>query len=92
MLDEKERRFAERRLAEEGRDGLVRAGMDWAMIALGLALCGIALRKQGYSDGLAAAIAGGFIVGSGFARAFLARQGRVVAKLYREVKAREGSA
>jgi hypothetical protein len=89
MLDDKERRRAERRLAEQERDAFVRVGLDWVGIATGLVLCAIAFGKVGRSRELAAVLAGGFLIGVSFARIALAPEARLLAKLYRERKERE---
>jgi hypothetical protein len=89
MLDDKERRRAERRLAEQDRDAFVRVGLDWVGIATGLVLCAVAFRKLGWSREIAAVLAGGFLAGVSLARVALAPEGRLLAKLYRERKERE---
>jgi hypothetical protein len=84
VLDEKERRRAERRLAEQDRDAFVRVGLDWVGIATGGVLCAVAFGKLGWSRETAVVLAGGFLIGVSFARVALAPDGRLLAKLYRE--------
>jgi hypothetical protein len=91
VLDAKERTLGERRAAWEARDWFTRTGLDWVGLGTGLVLSFLALHRTGWAEGTAIGLAGGFMVGGGIAQLFRAREGRLLAKLYREVKEREAA-
>jgi hypothetical protein len=89
MLDEKERKRAERSLKEEEQEWFVRVGLDWIAAATGVLMCVVALRQLPWSDELGFALLGAFLIGGTLTRAFVAPQSRLLAKLYRAAKAGE---
>jgi len=89
MLNEAERRRCERLVREGG--WFARVGLDWAYLAVGLVLLALALRQESWRDLLLFAGAGGFALGGSIARLFLARDRRILARLYSEWARRESA-